>query len=69
MASQIEQRRKSLGGQIAQNTRWGHHEKAQEARRELHFLNAEEYIKNLVDSFPPLTPEQRDRLADLLRGA
>lgn len=26
------------------------------------------YIKKLVDAAPPLTPEQRDRLALLLRG-
>lgn len=26
-----------------------------------------DYIKKLVDSAPPLTPEQRDRLAVLLR--
>ncbi len=27
------------------------------------------YIQRLVDTAPPLTPEQRDRLAVLLRGA
>lgn len=29
---------------------------------------AEDYIRQLVDSAPPLTDEQRDRLALLLRG-
>ena len=38
-----------------------------EARRELKAVSAEEYIKQLVDDAPPLTPEQRDRLATLLR--
>lgn len=29
---------------------------------------AEDYIRQLVDSSPPLTESQRDRLAVLLRG-
>lgn len=29
--------------------------------------SADDYIKNLVDSAPPLTPAQRNRLAVLLR--
>lgn len=35
-------------------------------------MNDEEtaaYIKRVVDAFPPLTPEQRDRLAMLLQSA
>ncbi len=31
------------------------------------FRKAEDYIKRLVDTAPPLTDEQRDRLAVLLR--
>jgi hypothetical protein len=27
------------------------------------------HVKRLVDDAPPLTPEQRDRLATILRGA
>ncbi len=38
-----------------------------ERRRQYRAMAAEEYIKALVDSAPPLTPEQRDRLAVLLR--
>lgn len=26
------------------------------------------YVKRVVDSFPPLTPERRDELARILRG-
>ncbi len=37
-------------------------------RREYRFLSAADYIKALVDDAPPLTNEQRDRLALLLRG-
>ena len=29
--------------------------------------STDDYIKKIVDSAPPLTPEQRDRLAVLLR--
>jgi hypothetical protein len=29
-------------------------------------VNLEDYIKRTVDAAPPLTPEQRDRIADLL---
>lgn len=40
-----------------------------EARRDLAAARAEDYIRKLVDTFPPLSDEQRDRLALLLRGA
>jgi hypothetical protein len=30
---------------------------------------AEQYLKELVDGWPPLTPEQRGRLAALLAGS
>ena len=38
-----------------------------DARRDLRAARAEEYVRQLVDSAPPLTSEQRDRLAVLLR--
>lgn len=38
-----------------------------EARRDLHAARLAEHIKRVVDSAPPLTPEQRDRLSALLR--
>ncbi len=41
---------------------------AVEALRDLRAARAEDYIKSLVDAAPPLTDEQRDRLALLLRG-
>lgn len=37
-------------------------------RRQLKAERLEDYIKRTVDSAPPLTPEQRDKLALLLRG-
>ncbi len=39
------------------------------ARRDLRAARAEEYIRELVAAAPPLTLEQRDRLALLLRPA
>ena len=38
-----------------------------EARRDLKAVSAEDYIRDFVDSAPALTPEQRDKLATLLR--
>lgn len=38
------------------------------ARRNLKTERLADYIRRAVDSAPPLTPEQRDRLALLLRG-
>jgi hypothetical protein len=42
-------------------------EAVDELRRDLKASRAEDYIRRLVESAPPLTPEQRDRLALLLR--
>lgn len=39
-----------------------------EARRNLRAERLADYIKNTVDAAPPLSPEQRDRLALLIRG-
>lgn len=41
-------------------------EVAAEDRRVLKAEAAERYVKALVDTFPPLTPEQKSRLAVLL---
>jgi hypothetical protein len=38
------------------------------ARRESRFKFAQDRIRKIVDGAPPLTAEQRDRLAVLLRG-
>lgn len=37
-------------------------------RRQLKAERLEAHIKRIVDEAPPLTPAQRDRLAQLLRG-
>jgi hypothetical protein len=44
-------------------------ELADDTRRQLKADNAEQYVRQLVDTWPPLTDEQRGRLAALLAGA
>lgn len=39
-----------------------------DARRDLRAARLAEHIKRTVEAAPPLTPEQRDRLALLLRA-
>lgn len=39
-----------------------------DARRTLRTTRLAEHIARVVDEAPPLTPEQRDRLAVILRG-
>jgi hypothetical protein len=41
---------------------------AQAARRDYYATALEDYIKRTVDAAPPLTPEQRARLAGILAG-
>jgi hypothetical protein len=38
-----------------------------EATRDLAAERLAEHVRAVVDTFPPLTPEQRDRIAALLR--
>lgn len=54
-------------GRLGMAVKSGDHERAEELRRELNEAVAEAYIQRLIDSAPPLTQEQRDRLARLLR--
>jgi hypothetical protein len=42
---------------------------AADARRDLRAANAAQYVRDLVDGWPPLTDQQRGRLAALLTGA
>lgn len=49
-------------------TRNGDPTKIEDARRELAAANLEAYIQRIVSHAPPLTPEQVDRVAVLLRG-
>lgn len=38
------------------------------ARRNLAALSIEDYVSKIVAEAPPLSPEQRDRIAAILRG-
>lgn len=38
-----------------------------DARRELRAAELEEHVRRIIDAAPPLTSEQRDRIAALLR--
>jgi len=40
-----------------------------ETARDAHLQKLEQYIERVVASAPPLTAEQKDRLAEILRGA
>lgn len=53
---------------IAAHTRAGNDDAADAARQRLKAIKAEAYIRKLIDSAPPLTQSQRDRLALLLHG-
>jgi hypothetical protein len=56
-------RRRARVGGLA---RHGLHDLAEDDRRILKAEAAERYVRELVDTFPPLTPEQKSRLAVLL---
>jgi hypothetical protein len=60
---------RTISGRLAAVER--HHPDADtsELRRDLRAARAEEYVRALVDGFPPLTSEQRTRLALLLRAS
>ena len=58
---------RQLRTRIATAVQNGREAEAEQARREFKAAKAESYIRSLVESAPPLTPEQRDRLALLLR--
>lgn len=63
----LSQEQLAIRGQLGAASRH-HPEKADSLRRDLKASRAEDYIKRLVDSAPPLTDEQRARLALLLQS-
>ena len=64
MASSPKTQRAKLAAHVR------HHPDADhgDLKRDLAAANLEDYIRRTVDAAPPLTAEQRDRLAVLLRG-
>ena len=61
--SESHQRRGALGGLTRVRAE---PERIEEARAELKFTTATDYVRRLVDEAPPLTELQRARLATLL---
>ena len=53
---------------VATATRLGNAAEVEQAKRDHAAAKLEDYIARVVDAAPPLTVEQRDRLAALLRG-
>jgi hypothetical protein len=54
--------------QLAATTRHHPHADTTDLRRDLRAARAEDYIRKLVSSAPPLTDEQKARLGALLRN-
>jgi hypothetical protein len=61
----LDPEQRSTRGRIAALTR-SNPERAAELRRDFHVDRIEQQIKTLVESAPPLTDAQRDRLRSLL---
>lgn len=58
-----------LRGRLANAHRRGDEAVILEVRRDLAAAKLEQYIERVVSEAPPLTDEQRERLAGLLNGA
>ncbi len=69
MTQKLSPPAKRVQSKIMHAVKRGDTEAAEQARCEFKAIKAEDYIKALVDSAPPLDLATRDRLALLLRGA
>jgi hypothetical protein len=65
----ISAERRQLRARKGVAVRLGHTEEAERLDTEIRTARLEEQIKRVVDEAPPLTDEQRARLAQLLRPA
>lgn len=69
MPALTQERRKAAARKAAfERHRGPDHPNTRFAARDLRAAELAEHIERIVDAAPPLTPEQRDRLALLLRG-
>lgn len=62
-----KQTSRKLQASLAARTRFHPEEDHTELRRDLKAAKLEEYVARVVAEAPPLSPEQRDRLAMLFR--
>lgn len=60
---------RSIQGTLAAQVRYRPTEDHTRLRQDLKAEQLAEHIARVVSSWPPIRPEQRDRLAVLLRGA
>ncbi|HET6920169.1 MAG TPA: hypothetical protein VFI46_11980 [Jiangellaceae bacterium] len=60
---------RTLVASIAGKERWHPEQDTANHRRDLRAVQLEEHIKKVVDTFPPLTAEQRSQLAVIILGA
>lgn len=65
--STLSPERRQLRARKGVAVRLGHHDEAQRLDTEIRTAKLEDYIRRVVDAAPPLTDEQRDRIAALLR--
>lgn len=63
----LDAERRTLQGRLANARRWNT-PNADELARELAAVRIAAYVREVVDRAPPLTREQRDKIALLLRG-
>lgn len=62
--------RRTLVGKLAATQRFGGSEaEVTEIRRELHAQTLADAIKHFAEKFPPLSEDQRNKLALLLKGS
>lgn len=66
MAATTPQRRRAVATLAALQRHQPESERTAGARRDVHAIAIEEHIQRLVDEAPPLSPDQRSRLAVLL---
>ena len=59
---------RSIQGRLAAESRYRPDDDHTDLKRSLKAAQLEEHIARTVDAWPPLTDEQRDKLATLLRG-
>jgi hypothetical protein len=59
---------RSIQARLAAETRYRPDEDHSDLRRQLKAEQLADYIRRTVDAAPPLTPEQRNKLALLLQG-
>ena len=68
MSATTWEQKRGLIARLSQNPDAQTNPALAELRRDLKAQRLEEYIAKVVDSAPPLTVEQRDRIAAILRG-